>query len=791
MNTVLDVLKLRRVKLDYVSPPICPFQFSGSGAGFLFEEGEGPGTPTGVKLSGVCDRFIVWDPVLDVLNMSLYSSTDNGKTFSLLIDAMPVWTVAVITPGYWSVAAVGPDGEGTPTPPVFVDGTHYVFLSVPYDGRTTGIVVYKNPDITNSDREYVKVLDIVGMGSFEINSNVDCFAIQAISDDGSSNLSETVCASSPTAGCFPTFACPPEYFFDLFTQSCVGDDLSEVLFAGSDYCIGPAYSSVFTAVGGLPPYSWAVISGITPPGLTLDPGPSNNPFTTFSGNPTAGGVYVFTVQVTDRTGMQRSLTVAISGLEFVTASPLPNATTDTPYSTSIVVTGGTPPYTFSAVTALPGGLTMDAAGQITGNPMFDGSPTFDVSVTDSNGLTCQKTYGLTIYPCPDPQSFPVIPAWLNLGAGDTVHIQAFDPEHRRWWMAQDKVHAGNPVVSIVNTVSNSPGVPAFSQYASYFSPYPGGIEYHNWAGGSHMMTVPSLENVLVLNKVNGTGKQPLIWYNRITNRWIGVQIIDNPIDTHWAGITGSSWGLDDTLTHYPGPVIYGAYSYAFATDTWLAALTMVSNGPGTVPTLGYQISQNAVVYPIGLTGAVCPETDTYYTGSLDSSIVYFKWSAATLRGGSGLITPTGTIPMPAPYNLNGNPFVYYFPEISLLVVLVYSVTASNNAILFYDVTGDYSGTPDTLVGIATFAAANLLPNLPPQSSFYSPCRNRVYFCEFSYGGGLVSVDLNDLVGPAWTSLVSLTIDNGGAVGNFKVATTDKDSDLLYCVSGGDLSVHTF
>ena len=53
------------------------------------------------------------------------------------------------------------------------------------------------------------------------------------------------------------------------------------------------YSQQFSAIGGTPPYSWSVISGALPPGLSLS---SSG---TISGTPGTTGSYTFTVQVTD------------------------------------------------------------------------------------------------------------------------------------------------------------------------------------------------------------------------------------------------------------------------------------------------------------------------------------------------------------------------------------------------------------------------------------------------------------------------------------------------------------
>lgn len=65
----------------------------------------------------------------------------------------------------------------------------------------------------------------------------------------------------------------------------------------------------------------------------------------------------------------------------------------------IPATGGTPPYTF-AITggSLPPGLTMSAAGLISGTPTAAGTFTFTVTVTDAAAATASVTCSIVIRP---------------------------------------------------------------------------------------------------------------------------------------------------------------------------------------------------------------------------------------------------------------------------------------------------------------------------------------------------------------------------------------------------------
>jgi hypothetical protein len=83
----------------------------------------------------------------------------------------------------------------------------------------------------------------------------------------------------------------------------------------------------------------------------------------------------------------------------ITIAPatLPAATVGVAYSQALTATGGASPYKF-AVTAgtLPAGLTLSAAGSITGTPTATGSAAITVTATDANNATGSIKYTLTV-----------------------------------------------------------------------------------------------------------------------------------------------------------------------------------------------------------------------------------------------------------------------------------------------------------------------------------------------------------------------------------------------------------
>ena len=146
--------------------------------------------------------------------------------------------------------------------------------------------------------------------------------------------------------------------------------------------VGVPYTGVIPVTGGSGPYTCTLNSGTLPAGLTL----SN---CTLTGTPTTPGSPILNITATDASNpvgtTTGNVTVTVNPIPKLTLTgSLPNGILGVPYTQTLHAVGGIAPYTYAVTAgALPAGLTLSAAGVISGTPTVVGASSFTVTATDT------------------------------------------------------------------------------------------------------------------------------------------------------------------------------------------------------------------------------------------------------------------------------------------------------------------------------------------------------------------------------------------------------------------------
>ena len=160
-----------------------------------------------------------------------------------------------------------------------------------------------------------------------------------------------------------------------------------------DY-VGSLISKTLATSGGTGSgHSWKLVSGTLPSNVTLSTAGL------LSGEPSASGVYVFTVEATDSGGNQAWATFSLTVVQALSISTtvLTSGTVGVPYSQTLAASGGSGSYSWgwAAVSgSLPAGLTLSSSGTISGTPNTANGYTVKVTVTDT-GVTPNKSVSNT------------------------------------------------------------------------------------------------------------------------------------------------------------------------------------------------------------------------------------------------------------------------------------------------------------------------------------------------------------------------------------------------------------
>ncbi len=155
-----------------------------------------------------------------------------------------------------------------------------------------------------------------------------------------------------------------------------------------------AYSANFSATGGVAPYTFSILAGALPVGVSL------NSAGAVSGIPRSDGNFSVTIRASDSNGQTASkvYTFAIAPATVViTPATLPGGVVGTAYNQSLSSSGGIAPYTYAIASGnLPVGLALSSAGAISGTPTTAGSYTANIRSTDDAGYNTTAPYTIVV-----------------------------------------------------------------------------------------------------------------------------------------------------------------------------------------------------------------------------------------------------------------------------------------------------------------------------------------------------------------------------------------------------------
>jgi len=393
--------------------------------------------------------------------------------------------------------------------------------------------------------------------------------------------------------------------------------------------VAVAYSQTLTASGGVAPYAFAVTAGALPPGVNLLAGG------TFTGTPTAGGSFNFTITATDSSPFpgafagSRAYTLVVNAPTVVLpATAFAGGTLGTAYSAAITAaSGGTSPYAYALTAgALPGGLTLNTAtGAISGTPGALGTFNFSITATDSSvgtgPYTATQTYSIVVVDNP-----PV----ANNGSITVAYNAAATP-------VPLTITGGTPTsVAVATPASNGTAIATGTSIT--YQPtagFAGSDSFTYTATNSGGTSAPATITVTVNNPVitiTASGgfaatvgmpyTQTFTW-NGGAQPWSGYQITNLPAGLSITGTTANSVTVSGT------PTQAGSFTLnASATDS------STGNGP-------YAVGQAFTLTVTGPTLALAPAGTTF---AAPYSVAYSQ--SFTASGGIGPYTyvRTGTLP---------------------------------------------------------------------------------------------------------------------------------------------------
>ena len=197
--------------------------------------------------------------------------------------------------------------------------------------------------------------------------------------------------------------------------------------------VGTLYSQTLTATG-TTPVNWSLSNGNLPTGLSLSSAG------VISGTPSETGTYNFTVQATNMAGNNtKALAITVSATPVITTTTLPDGIVGTSYNQTLTATGTTPVNWSMSSGNLPTGLSLSAAGVISGTPTAAGVFNFTIKATNSVG---NDTKALSILVLEPPTiTTTTLPSGLT-GTAYSIQLSATGTTPITWTLESGNLPVG-------------------------------------------------------------------------------------------------------------------------------------------------------------------------------------------------------------------------------------------------------------------------------------------------------------------------------------------------------------
>jgi hypothetical protein len=392
--------------------------------------------------------------------------------------------------------------------------------------------------------------------------------------------------------------------------------------------VNTAYNFTVLATGGTPSYQWSA-TGLAAFGLVI-----NSSTGAITGNPSTAGTGSVVVTVKDATNPQQSATATLSltivtALSITTPSPLPSAVQNAAYSTTVVASGGTTPYQWSA-TGLPGGLSINAgSGVISGTATATGTSTVAVTVKDSSATQLSTTANLSltvVSPLTITTTSPLPSGVQNVAYNQTVLATGGTTPYT--WQATNL-----PIgLSINSTTGVISGTPTSAQTTTAIVTVTDSTSPHQVANATLSITI---------------GTQLAIQTQSPLPQGI-VNTAYNATVTAVGGTTPLTWsatGLPTGLSINPSTGVIGGTPSAAGTTS--ATITVkdsstpqqTASGPFSLTIAGVLQITTTSPLPQGFVGTAYTPTTVLATGGITPYI----WSATNLPSGLSINASTGVI----------------------------------------------------------------------------------------------------------------------------------------------------